>query len=323
MANFPKDIPVPRFNPRAILWGVGIIFVLTGLRTAFYQVEAEEEGVVLRFGEYTKTVTPGLRVKFPFGVDEVALIPVRRQLKQEFGFLTPGATNRLQYPRDPELEKPMVTGDLNSASVEWIIQYRITEPQQYLFKVRNPDETLRYASESVMREVIGDRTVDEVITVGRQEIESEALTKLQSLADKYEMGLSIDQVQLKNVNPPQQVQDSFNEVNQAQQEREQLINEANAEYNREVPKAEGEADKTIRSAEGYAMQRINEAEGDAALFEAVLFEYSKAPNVTKRRMYLETMGTVIPMLGRKIIIDSDANQILPLLQLSDQERAAK
>lgn len=321
--NFPKDIPVPRFNPRAVLWALGAVLVIALLRTSVYTVEAESEGVVLRFGRYLTTMQPGLHFKLPFGIDDVAILPTQRQLKQEFGFVTAGTTKRSHLRTDPELEKPMVTGDLNAASVEWVIQYRITDPQQYLFKVRDPESTLRHASESVMREVVGDRTVDEVITIGRQEIESEALLKLQALIDKYEMGLSINQVQLKNVDPPEQVRASFSEVNQAQQEREQLINEANGEYNREVPKAEGEADQSISGAQGYATQRVNEAEGDAARFQAVLLEYIKAPEVTKRRMYLETLGEVIPKLGRKVVIDSEAKQILPLLQLSEKEIITK
>jgi membrane protease subunit HflK len=168
-----------------------------------------------------------------------------------------------------------------------------------------------------MRTVVGDRTVDEVITIGRQEIESEALIQMQSLVDKYELGLKVDQVQLKDVNPPKPVQNSFNEVNQAQQEREQMINVANGEYNKVIPRARGEADQKIQSAAGYALKRVNEAEGDVSRFNAILTEYLKAPEVTKRRLYLETMEKVIPKLGKKIIIDADAQQILPLLQLND------
>ena len=210
----------------------------------------------------------------------------------------------------------MVTGDLNAATVEWIVQYRIQDPRLFLFKVREPSLTLRDISESVMRSVVGDRTVDEVITVGRQEIESEATIQMQTIVDKYELGLSIDQVQLKDVNPPQPVQPSFNEVNQAQQEREKMINVANGEYNKVVPRARGEAEQRIQSAEGYALKRVNEAEGDVARFNAILAEYIKAPEVTKRRLYLETMQEVIPRLGSKIIIDEEAQQILPLLQLN-------
>ncbi|MCB1061420.1 MAG: FtsH protease activity modulator HflK [Verrucomicrobiae bacterium] len=308
------DIP---FDGKTILGiGAALALVVGGL-TSFYQVEAEEEAVVMRFGKYIKTEQPGLRFKIPFGVDTVEPIAVRRQLKQEFGFATSGATNQSQWagPREQEQEKQMVTGDLNAALVEWVIQYRIDDPTLYLFNVRNADETLRDASESVMREVVGDRTVDEVITIGRQEIESECLAKLQDLANKYEMGININQVQLKNVNPPLPVQSSFNEVNQAQQEREKSINVANGQYNREVPKASGEAEKEISEAEGYATERINEAEGDATRFNALYTEYQKAPDVTKRRIYLETLQEVIPQLGKKIIIDEDAKQILPLLQL--------
>ena len=319
--KFPRDIPVPRFDPYVLLWGLAVILAIIFVRTSIYTIEPQSEGVVLRFGQYLKIATPGLRFKVPFGVDRVSIVPVKRQLKQEFGFKTSGATNPYQYSDDPDLEKAMVTGDLNAASVEWIVQYRISNPRDYLFNVRNPDDTLRDASESVMREVVGDRTVDEVITVGRREIEAEALTKLQILVDKFAMGMSIDQVQLKNVDPPREVQSSFNEVNQAQQEREQLINEANAEYNREVPKAKGTADQTISAAQGYATQRINEAEGNADRFNAIFLEYTKAPEVTRRRIYLETMGEVIPNLGKKIIIDGDTNSVLPLLQLSDDKSA--
>ena len=189
----------------------------------------------------------------------------------------------------------------------------------FLFKVRNPEETVRDISESVMREVVGDRTVDEVLTIGRQEIEAEALLKMQELASKYEVGIGIDQVQLKNVNPPEAVQDSFNEVNQAQQEKEKLINEARREYNKFIPLAEGTKDQNIQEAEGYRLQRTNEAEGDVSRFNAVLTEYLKAPEVTKRRIYLETMQEVLPTLRSKVILDEDASSVLPLLQLNAEK----
>jgi len=306
-----------------VAWGVLAALILWGLLSMFYTIPAESQGVVLRFGKYRKTVDPGLRFKLPFRIDQVIKVPVRRQLKQEFGFGTPGASNASQYSpsrQEQEQEKSMVTGDLNTATVEWIVQFRVQDPRQYLFIVKNPDDTLRDVSESVMREVVGDRTVDEVITIGRQEIESEAQTKLRDVVNRYELGINIDQIQLKNVNPPQPVQASFNEVNQAQQEREKLINIANGEYNKAVPKARGEADQKLQSAEGYALKRVNEAQGDAARFESVFREYLKAPEVTKRRMYLETMGEIIPMLGRKIIIDSEAKSILPLLQLNPEKQ---
>ena len=306
-----------RFQPY-LVWLVPAVLLLFLVYTSVYTVQAESQGVVLRFGKYIKTVEPGLRFKLPFGIDQVSIIPVRRQLKQEFGFGSEGATNPIQFSTEQKEERSMVTGDLNSATVEWVIQYRIRDPKLYLFQVREPGQTLRDLSESVMRTVVGDRTVDEVITIGRQEIEVDALAQLQELVDQYELGMSIDQVQLKNVDPPLPVQPSFNEVNQSQQEREQMVNVANGEYNKEVPRARGEAKQKIQAAEGYALKRVNEAEGDVSRFNAVFSEYSKAPGVTKRRIYIETMRDVLPALGRKIIIDDEVNQILPLLQLTTE-----
>ena len=301
---------LPRPRTIALIAIVGMTVMAT-----VYQIPSDSVGVVLRFGKYTTEVQPGLRFKLPLGIDKVIVLPVKRQLKQEFGFGTRGATNPHQGPINPDSEKRMVTGDLNSALVEWIVQYRISDPENFLFKVRNPEETLRDVSESVMREVVGDRTVDEVLTIGRQEIESEALSRMQALASKYEVGVSIDQVQLKNVNPPEAVQDSFNKVNQAQQEKEKLINEARREYNRSIPLAKGTKEQKVQEAEGYRLQRINEAQGDVSRFNAVLTEYLKAPDVTKRRIYLETMQEILPLLNSKIIIDENARSVLPLLQL--------
>ncbi|GAA4444504.1 FtsH protease activity modulator HflK [Novipirellula rosea] len=306
------------FRQLRLLWVIPAVLLALAVFSSVYTVQAESEGVVLRFGKYVRNAEPGLRFKLPFNIERVVMVPVKRQLKQEFGFGTSGGSNPNQFSSEQTLERGMVTGDLNAATVEWIVQYRIREPELYLFKVRDPDSTLRDLSESVMRTVVGDRTVDEVITVGRQEIEADALTQLQEMVNKFELGLSIDQVQLKNVNPPLPVQRSFNEVNQAQQEREQLINVANGEYNKVVPRASGEAEQKIQAAEGYALKRVNEAEGDVARFNAVMAEYLKAPEVTKQRIYIETMRQIVPNLGKKIIIDEKASQILPLLQLSTE-----
>lgn len=297
-----------------------IVLVLVGLGawTAYYTVPSDSVAVVQRFGKYLKNVEPGLHFKLPLGIDVVTIVPVKRQLKQEFGFSTPGASDPYQSPRDGRRETEMVTGDLNAALVEWVLQYRISDPVKFLFEVREPSETLRYVSESVMREVVGDRTVDEVITIGRQEIETEALAKMQALSSKYVMGISIDQVQLKNINPPQPVQASFNEVNQAQQEKEKLINEARRDYNKVIPLAQGEKDQRIREADGYRLKRINEAEGDVARFSALLAEYHKAPEVTRRRIYLETLQEVMPGIRSKIIVDEQTRSILPLLNLDNQ-----
>ena len=298
-----------------------LVLAALGAWTAYYTVPSDSVAVVQRFGRYIKEVPPGLHFKLPLGIDEATIVPVKRQLKQEFGFTTPGAGDRFQIPRRGEQrrETQMVTGDLNAALVEWVVQYRISDPSKFLFEVREPRETLRYVSESVMREVVGDRTVDEVITIGRQEIETQALTKMQALSTKYAMGISIDQVQLKNINPPRPVQESFNEVNQAQQEKEKLINEARRDYNKVIPLAEGEKDQRIREADGYRLKRINEAEGDVARFSALLAEYSKAPEVTRRRIYIETMQDVMPHIRSKIVVDDQAHGILPLLNLDPRQ----
>lgn len=296
------------------------ILILIGVTTSFYTVSADAQAVVLRFGKPIGTTGPGLHFKFPFGIDRALVVEVERQLKQEFGYGTEGSTNPWQFSDlgEQELEKSMVTGDLNAALVEWVVQYRIDDPEQYLFAVREPDATLRDLSESVMREIVGDRTVDEVITVGRQEIQVEATKKLQAATIGYTMGLRIVQVQLKDVNPPRPVQSSFNAVNQAQQDKETAINNANGEYNKEVPRARGEADRMISAANGYATKRVNEAEGDVASFEALLVEYTAAPEITRRRLYLETMSEILPKLGKTIILDEEAKGILPLLNLNEK-----
>lgn len=318
--KFPSPPPVPGLLVKLpkIIFGVFILILLIFfVSSSFYTVPAESQAVVLRFGKPIKTSMPGLHFKLPFGIDKSYAVQVERQMKQEFGFGTDNASNPWQYGGESEQdqEKNMVTGDLNAALVEWVVQYRIDDPMQYLFEVKSPDATLRDLSENVMREVVGDRTVDEVITIGRQEIETIATQKLQDAARSYEMGLRIDQIQLKNVNPPHRVQGSFNEVNNALQEKESAINIANGEYNKAVPLARGEADRMLSAAEGYAMKRVNEAEGDVASFEALLKQYSAAPDVTRRRIYLETMTEILPNLGKTVILDEQAKGLLPLLNL--------
>ncbi len=301
---------IPGGGSRGIIVIAVVLLLGLGAWSAYYTVPSDSVAVVQRFGR--------LHFKLPLGIDLATIVPVKRQLKQEFGFTTPGATDPYQSPRDNKRETEMVTGDLNAALVEWVVQYRISDPAKFLFEVREPSETLRYVAESVMREVVGDRTVDEVITIGRQEIETEGLTKMQALSTKYAMGISIDQVQLKNINPPQPVQESFNEVNQAQQEKEKLINEARRDYNKVIPLAEGEKDQRIREADGYRLKRINEAQGDVARFSALLAEYRKAPEVTRRRIYIETLQDVMPHISAKIIVDQQTQGILPLLNLQSR-----
>jgi membrane protease subunit HflK len=294
------------------------IIVVAGLFTSYFTVPADSQAVILRFGDYNRKADPGLNFKMPFWFETKEIIPVARTLKMEFGFGTPGSTNNYQTrPKEHQAEQSMITGDKNSALVEWVVQYRISDPKAYLFRVRDPEDTMRDASESVMREVVGDRTVDEVITIGRQSIETDALVKLQDLVDSYGLGLQIDQLQLKNVNPPKPVQPSFNEVNQAQQDRAKQINVAKGFYNKAVPKTEGEADMKISSAEGEKLQRVNEATGDAERFLALFKEYEKAPSITRQRLYLEKIKDVLPKLKSKIIMDGEASKPLPLLDLNN------
>jgi membrane protease subunit HflK len=293
--------------------------VLIGVAIAFsvvFTIQPEEVGIVLRFGKYSRTADPGLNFKMPAPIEQVLKVPVQRQLKQEFGFATEEAGVRTRYSdRDFRSESLMLTGDLNVADVEWIAQYRVDDPYKYLFKVRNVGKTFRDMNEAVMRAVVGDRSVDEVITVGRLEIEDDVKVKLQELCDRYETGIVVDQIVLQNVNPPDPVKPSFNEVNQAEQERERAINDARGEYNRVIPKARGEAAQVIEQARGYAIDRVNRAKGDAALFEEVYAAYRRAPEVTRRRIFLETMETVYPAMQRKILLDNGLDGVLPLLQL--------
>lgn len=314
---------LPGGNPRATFTLFILAIIGVSIWSSYYTVPSDSVAVVQRFGKYLKEVQPGLHFKLPLGIDKATTVPVKRQLKQEFGFSTPEATDSSQGARNGVRETQMVTGDLNAALVEWVVQYRISDPVKFLFEVREPSETLRYVSESVMREVVGDRTVDEVITIGRQEIEVDALIKMQELSSKYVMGISIDQVQLKNINPPKPVQESFNEVNQAQQSKEKLINEARREYNKVIPLAEGEKDQRIREADGYRLKRINEAEGDAARFNSLFAEYRKAPEVTRRRIYIETMQDVMPSIQSKILMDDEMRSLLPLLNLDTRKEAQR
>ncbi|MFO8233996.1 MAG: FtsH protease activity modulator HflK [Bacteroidales bacterium] len=282
---------------------------------SFFQIGAEEVGVVTRFGKHIRTANPGLKTKIPF-VEKVYKVAVERQKKQEFGFRTSEPGVRTSYARSSSTqdESLMLTGDLNLADVEWVVQYRVDQPYNYLFKVRNSDNTLRAISESVVRQIVGDRTVNEVLTVGRVEVASRVEEKVQNLCREYELGIQIAQVVLQDVNPPEPVKKAFNDVNEAQQERETLINQAKSEYNRIIPKARGQAKETIQKAEGYATRRVNNAEGDANRFNELHREYAKAPEVTKRRIYMETMQEVLPELGDKIITHQDGNNAIPLLQ---------
>jgi membrane protease subunit HflK len=314
-----EQLKLPNVEPRTIGLIVLGVIVLVLLWSSFFTVEPEEVGLVLTFGKYGHQVEPGLRFKLPYPIQTVIKVPIQRQLKQEFGFRTQRADVRTSYDADSfDDEALMLTGDLNVGVVEWITQYRVGDAYKFVFKLRNLEETFRDMNEAVMRTVVGDRSVSEVLTVGRQEIASEVERRLQELCDQYETGIRVEQIVLQDVNPPDEVKPSFNEVNQAQQERERMINEARAQFNRVIPKARGEADQTIQEAEGYAVDRVNRAKGDAALFRSVLAAYRRAPDVTRRRIYLETMQEVLPQVERKVFLDDSLKGVLPLLSLDKE-----
>ncbi|RKZ09703.1 FtsH protease activity modulator HflK [bacterium] len=311
-----RDIKIPRPPAGRIGLIIGLVILVSIVSSSWYTVGPEEEGIVLRFGKFTRTTAPGLHFKLPLRLERVIKLPVQRQLKEEFGFATVSAGVRSQYTdRGKQGESNMLTGDLNAAVVEWVVQYRIVDSYRYLFRVRNVRETFRAMSEATMRQVVGDRTVNEVLTIGRQEIADLVMVNLQALCDQYENGVKVEQVVLQDVNPPDPVKPAFNEVNEAQQERERMINEAQSEYNKVVPRARGEAQQTIRQAEGYALDRVNRATGDAERFTALYEAYRKAPDITRKRIYLETLGSILPRVEQKTILDESLSGILPLLNL--------
>ena len=319
MQGQPWDEMQPYFRlitPKRIILVIVILLAVAMALTSMYTVEADEVAVVLRFGKYIDTTPPGLRFKLPFGIDQVIGVPVQRVFKEEFGFRTLRAGVRTQYdPRDYSDESLLLTGDLNIADVEWVAQYQISEPRKFLFSIRDATRSLRDLSEAVMRTVVGDRTVTEVLTVGRIEIAAEVKQRLQELLDLYNTGLLLVNVTLQDVNPPETVKPSFNAVNEAKQEKEKLINEARTDYNESVPKAKGVARQQILEAEGYALKRVNEARGDADRFNAIRQEYQNAKAVTRRRLYLEAMSAVLPKVKEIYVIDGESSAPLPILQL--------
>ena len=317
--SFPSSFD---FKPVQFILGsiaaFGIIITLVRLLFGFVSIPANSVGVRLRFGAYAGLENPGLTYAIPY-VDKIGIVPTQRLLKLEFGFSTQNATNAYQGDPQPADTETMITGDLNTALVPWVVQYRITDPKMYLFGAREPEQTLRDLSESVMREVIGDRTVDEVLTIGRHDIETSALKRLADLSSEYGLGLQIQQVQLATVRPPPAVQAAFNEVNQAQQEKQTAINQAWAVYNDAVPNARGQAKEREKQAEAYAFHRVNEAKGEAEKFSLLLAEYRKAPEITRRRLYLEAMQAILPGLQHKVIVDDSLKGVLQTLPLLSPE----
>jgi len=312
-ANIPK---IPKFSKKKIgtfvIIAAVVIFIITGL----YTVNPEEVGVIQRFGKYVHTTEPGLHFKIPFGVDVLTKVKVKHVYKEEFGFRTLKSGVQTKYStRNYDQESVMLTGDLNIADVEWIVQYRIKDPVKYLFRIRNITETIRDLSESVTREVVGNRSGDEVIVLSRKEIADIIQVELQKTLDAYDSGIEIYTINLQNVNPPERVKPAFNNVNSSKQEKERIVNEAWQKYNQIIPEARGKALRTVEEAEGYAINRVNRATGDAEKFIKIYNQYKNAKSVTKKRLYLETMQKVLPKMEKVYIVDDDQKGVLPLLNL--------
>lgn len=302
---------------------IGAIAMLLIGASMFYTVDVDEVGIIQRFGEYKRTEDPGLKFKLPIGIERVTKVKIRRVYKEEFGFRTPQTdTPKIMPDIETGNVALMLTGDLNVALVPWIVQYRISDPYKYLFKVQNIERLLRDMAEAAMRLVVGDRSINEVINK-REDIAEEAKKVLQDELNRAETGITVITIEMKETNVPDRVQPSFNEVNQAVQEKEKVIYQAKEEYNKAIPTAKGEAERTIKAAEGYALDRINRARGDAARFKSLYAEYAKAKDITKRRLYLEMLGEVFPKLGQKYIIDPDQKNILPLLNLEKRHGDTK
>jgi len=298
---------------RFLPWIILGIFVLMGLRGVIYSIGPDEVGVIQRFGRYTRLSSPGLHVKMPFGIEKATPIKVEKIFKEEFG--VEKSDSRSESPGLVGDVSLMLTGDLNILDVRWIIQYKVKDPIKLLFVVRNPRSIIKDVSEVVMRRLVGDYSVDEVLTVKREEIDHLAQIETQKILDDYQTGIQVVTVKLLDVNPPDKVKPAFNEVNEAKQEKEKMINQAWEAYNKAIPRAKGEAERTIREAEGYSLDKINRARGEAERFLFTLNEYKKAPEITQKRLYLETLNEILPKVEHKYIIDPRQSSILPLLDI--------
>lgn len=312
----PTGTPkLPGFAMGALAIGVLLVW---GVLSSYYTVQPEERAVVKRLGAVVKVSDPGLHFKLPFGIDKTQFVATERVLKQEFGFRTASVGERTQYSAEdfPD-ESLMLSGDLNIIDVEWVVQYRISDPMLFLYQMREPTLTLRDISESVMRRAVGNRLGSEVLTTGRVEISNLVRDETQKAMNLYQTGIQVVTVELQDVVPPQAVQPAFNEVNEARQERERMINEATKRANQELPRARGNANRVISQAEGYATERVNQALGETARFRSILSEYQQAPEVTRTRMYLESIKTLMPQVGSVLVVQKGQVPPLPLLNLRD------
>ena len=306
-----------RFRLGGSLWLllVALLVVAAGY-TSFFRVATNETGVVQRFGRYVRSEGPGLQLKLPFGIEKVTKVKTGRNFQMEFGYRTVEAGVRSRFTeRGFKEESLMLSGDLNVVDLQWTVQYKIGNPVDYLFQVKDVDSAIRDVSESVMRRVVGNRLFDFVLTVGRAEIADRVKVEMQEILDSYRTGIQVVNVKMQNVTPPEPVKAAFNEVNEAEQEKESKINQAQAAYNKEIPKARGNAQQTISEAEGYALERVNLAQGEADRFLAILKEYRQAKDVTKARYYLESMNQLLNNVEEIYVIDADQKGIVPLLDL--------
>ncbi len=308
----------PETIAKYAVWIIPLILVLLVFGTSVFMVDTDSKGVVQRFGRFNRIAEPGLHVKLPFGIEKVQKPKVRRIFKEEFGFSTLKAGIKSTYGKKKLEESLMLCGDLSVAEVEWIVQYIILEPKNYLFNIRKPQKVIRDVAESVMRTVVGNSSVDEVIGPRRVEINNIAKLKMQEILDSYKTGIMIDTVKLQDVNPPEPVKPAFNEVNAAQQDKERYINQAKEEYNKVIPRVRGKALQMVKQAEGYAVERTNTAIGDAERFKQIWAEYNENKDVTRRRLYLESLGKVFPKLEKKYIIDDQVKGLLPLMNIGEE-----
>jgi membrane protease subunit HflK len=307
--------------PGKLLSVVLVILVLSLLNAAFFTIKPNEKGVVLRFGAYLHTVDPGLHFKIPL-VDEVVKVDVTTTRKEEFGFRTMVAAQRSQYTRQGLSEEAlMLTGDKNVIDVEWIVQYKIKDPVAYLFKVGNVAQAVRDVSEAVVRRIVGNMDFDYVLG-NRDMLATQSLREMQRELDRYGTGVDLIKLQLQDVNPPEPVKPAFNEVNEADQDMKRLVNEAEEAYNKEIPKARGTAKQITEEARGYSAQRLNKAKGETSRFAAILKEYQRAKEVTRKRMYLEAMQEVLPQVSEVYVVDKEQKTLLPMLDLGKGAAAA-
>ncbi|MBC8207028.1 MAG: FtsH protease activity modulator HflK [Kiritimatiellales bacterium] len=295
-----------------------LVIVIAAAATSVYSVQTDGQAVIKRFGRVVSIKPPGLHFKLPFGIDRATFIPTERVLKEEFGFRTvqPGRQTQYSKNRSTETESLMLTGDLNVIDVEWVVQYRIIDPVNFMHQVREPVDSIRDISEAVMRRIVGNRLGSDVLTVGRVTIAAEVKSELQQILDTYKMGVSIERIELQDVTPPESVKPAFNEVNEARQQLERLINEAEKKRNQVIPRARGEADQTIAEAEAYRAERVNQAKGEAARFNEMVTAYRQAPDITRQRLYIEMMNEVLPTVKQLYVVDESVKGILPLLNLT-------